>query len=212
MQDIENRELYQATIYIVDDNQDLAKALALILQQAGYEVKRYASAIDFLKTYSSAGLSCLLLDVRMPEMSGDQLQAELITQGINIPIVFISGYSDIPVIVDILKKGAIDFLSKPIAKDDLLQAVSKALQQDMKQRKKAEKNEKILTCAHSLTAREKEIMQLIVQGKLNKTIADKLNISTNTVENHRAKIMRKMQVKTIAELVTICLRCNLIHS
>ena len=127
MQNIDNTILYQTTIYIVDDNEELAKALGLILQQEGYTVKRYTNAKDFLTAYSSKNLSCLLLDVHMPDMSGDELQTELLARKINIPIVFISGYSDVPVIVDTLKKGAIDFLSKPIAKDTLLTAVNKQL-------------------------------------------------------------------------------------
>jgi FixJ family two-component response regulator len=199
-----------ATIFIVDDNEDLNQAIALNLETEGYRVKTFTSAEDFLNHYSQKTFGCLLLDVIMPGMTGDQLQAELIKRDIKIPIIFISGYSDVPVAVEALKNGAVDFLTKPIDQYTLFKTIAKALQQDIERRANEQKNAAIMERAESLTKREKQVMELIVKGKLNKIIADELDISVNTVENHRASLMHKLQAKTIAQLVCICLLNGLV--
>lgn len=200
-----------ATIFIVDDNEELNRAVSLNLTNEGYKTKVFNNAEDFLNAYRPDTLGCLLLDVRMPGMTGDQLQQALIEKNIEIPIIFMSGYSDVPVAVETLKKGALDFLTKPIDNYTLLKSVNYALQEDIKHRKRAEANADTLDRLNSLTKRERQVMELIVEGKLNKIIADKLNISVNTVENHRASMMRKMDVKTIADLVCKCLINNIVH-
>lgn len=200
-----------ATIFIVDDNEELSNALALNLRQAGYQVKTFKHALDFLEKYNPDSIGCLLLDVRMPGMTGDELQKELITRGIETPIIFMSGYSDVPVAVDTLKHGALDFLTKPVDQHTLLKAINYALQTDIQLRHKAEKNADVIKNSASLTKREHQVMELIVKGKLNKIIADELDISINTVENHRSNLMHKMEAKTIADLVCMCLLNNLVE-
>lgn len=200
-----------ATVFIVDDNEELSNALALNLRSEGYQVKTYKHALDFLEQYNPDTLGCLLLDVRMPGMTGDELQKELLNKNISIPIIFMSGYSDVPVAVDTLKHGALDFLTKPIDQYTLVKSINFALQTDIQNRKKAEQNKEVLDNAASLTKREHEVMELIVKGKLNKIIADELNISINTVENHRSNLMHKMNAKTIADLVCMCLLNNLVE-
>jgi FixJ family two-component response regulator len=193
--------IHEATIYIVDDNAELMNALRLNLELEGYKVQNFTSAENFLNNYSTDTLSCLLLDVRMPGMTGDQLQRELLEREIKIPILFMSGYSDVPVVVDALKNGAVDFLTKPVDQQTLQNSISVALKEDIKRRQKEEQNAEVLENYQQLTKRETQILPLIVKGNLNKLIADQLHISVNTVENHRASIMKKMHVKTIADLV-----------
>lgn len=205
-----NNPLHEATIYIVDDNIELMNALRLNLELEGYQVRNFTSAEDFLQHYSTDTLSCLLLDVRMPGMKGDELQSQLLEREIKIPIIFMSGYSDVPIIVDTLKNGAIDFLTKPVDQHTLQNSIVMALQEDIKRRQKESKNAEVLAYYRELTKRETQVLPLIVKGKLNKLIADQLNISVNTVENHRASIMKKMHVKTIADLVCTCLLNGLV--
>lgn len=205
-------EMPSATVFIVDDNNELNNAMKLNLEDEGYHVEAFTSAEKFLERYDPNVFGCLLLDVRMPGMTGDELQNELIKRDIKVPIIFISGYSDVPVAVDTLKKGAVDFLTKPIDQHTLLQAISKALSQDISRRSQEEKNSAVLKRAASLTKREKEVMELVVEGRLNKLIADKLGISINTVENHRANVMKKMGANTIAQLVCTCLLNGLVDT
>lgn len=193
-----------AVVYIVDDNIPLVKALARNIEQAGYTTYCFNNAKEFLNQYKEKFISCLLLDVRMPDISGDTLQQLLIEKNIHIPIIFMSGFSDVPVIVDTLKSGAVDFLTKPVDKEKLLQTIEKAITQDTKQKKDMAQLASIKEHRDSLTARELEVLEHIILGKLNKVIAYDLDISVNTIENHRAKIMKKMQAKTLADLITLC--------
>lgn len=196
-----------ATIYIVDDNKELTEALSLNLQREGYKVVTYNSAKDFLLYYSpnASSCNCLLLDVRMPEMSGDELHKKLLHSKVTIPIIFLSGYSDVPVVVDSLRKGAIDFLTKPVDQHTLLKSIHTAIAIDIKQRKKQKKTEKVITDFKKLSKREHEVVKLLVNGCSNRDIHKELDISINTVENHRSKIMLKMRAKNISELVCLCL-------
>jgi two-component system response regulator TtrR len=199
----------QTTVYMVDDNIPLIKALARNVEQAGFATRCFSQPKEFLNQYKDVGYNCLVLDVRMPEMTGDELQQALIDKNIQVPIIFISGYTDVPVIVDTLKNGAVDFLTKPIEKQRLLETIEKALRQDYANKQSQQANQEIIDCVASLTKRELEIMKLIVEGKLNKLIAYDLNISVNTVENHRAKIMKKMKAQTLAELIHRCKLANI---
>jgi len=198
---INESQKQQATVYIVDDNVPLVKALAKNIEQAGYKTYCFSQPLEFLNQYKNNGYQCLILDVRMPGMTGDELQQTLIRKNIHIPIIFISGFTDVPVIVDTLKNGAVDFLTKPVDKETLLKTIDKALLKDIENKQSKEQNQEVIDCLNNLTAREFEIMQLIVEGKLNKVIAYDLNISINTVENHRAKIMKKMKAQTLADLI-----------
>lgn len=191
----------EATVYMVDDNIPLVKALARNVEQEGYKTRCFSQPKEFLNQYKDIGYNCLVLDVRMPEMTGDELQQALLDNHILIPIIFISGFTDVPVIVGTLKNGAIDFLTKPVEKEKLTLSIEKALLKDYENKQSKKANQDIMDCIESLTARELEIMKLIVEGKLNKVIAYELDISINTVENHRAKIMKKMKAQTLADLI-----------
>lgn len=191
----------KATVYMVDDNIALVKAMARNVEQAGFKTRCFSQPLEFLAQYKEGGYNCLILDVRMPGMTGDALQQTLLEKNIHIPIIFISGFTDVPVIVDTLKKGAMDFLTKPVEKEKLLEVIENALEQDYQNKQSKQNHQQIMDCIQSLSARELEIMKMIIDGKLNKIIAFDLDISINTVENHRAKIMKKMKAQTLADLI-----------
>ena len=191
----------KATVYMVDDNIPLVKAMARNVEQAGFKTRCFSQPQEFLNQFKDVGYNCLILDVRMPGMTGDALQQALIDKHIQIPIVFMSGFADVPVIVDTLKNGALDFLTKPVEKIKLLEVIEKALQKDFENKQSKQDHQEIIDCIQSLSSRELEIMKLVIEGKLNKIIAYDLNISINTVENHRAKIMKKMKAQTLADLI-----------
>lgn len=197
-------------IYIVDDDITLLDSLAFMLFKQGFNIKPYHCASDFLEGYVDRADSCILLDAQMPGMSGGELQAELLARHRDIPIIFISGHCDVSVIVSAIKKGAVDFLLKPLDRGLLLSAISDALAEGRRRREQIAHDDDVMACADSLTKREEEILQLIIGGRLSKTIAEELFISTNTVENHRAKIMKKMKAHSVAELVSLCLSHGLI--
>lgn len=195
----------QSTIFIIENDEAEAKSLAHLITSMGYKIVSYFTlAEEFLKSYQDDP-GCLLLDACMPHISGLELQDILIKQKIKIPIIFTSAYGDIPMAIQAIKKGAIDFLTKPINSHILLEAINHAIKQDFNHREKEKKRNQILKSMKQLTLREIEIMKLIVRGESTKEIAKKLSISTNTVELHRSKIMKKMQVKTINKLVVLIL-------
>ena len=184
-------------IYIVDDDPDLCKALSWLLGSVDLKVETYSSAIDFLKAYQSKWRGCLLIDIRMPLMSGLQLQEKLIELGNLIPIIMISGHGDISMAVRAMKAGAVDFITKPFNDQLLLEQIQKALTFD----KQTESKQSILNRFRDLTSREQQIFAGVVAGKMNKQIAHELNISQKTVELHRAHVMQKMGAKTFADLI-----------
>lgn len=184
-------------IYVIDDDEALCKAIKWLLETANLQVKTFHNAFDFLKEYSANLRGCLLIDVRMPEMSGLQLQEKLVTLGNTMSIIMLSGHGDIPMAVRALKAGAIDFITKPFNDQTLLEQIQNALLIN-----KTKLNvENIYTLYKKLTEREQEIMLKIVAGKMNKAIAYELNISIKTIEVHRANIMQKMGAKTLADLI-----------
>jgi FixJ family two-component response regulator len=190
-----------ATVHVVDDDAGIRKALGRILEAAGYDVKTYASAGEFLLTEKPDGPACLLLDVRMPGPSGLELQEALARRTVPLPVVFLTGHGDIPMTVRALKAGAVDFLTKPVDKHTLLAAIEAALAQDSARR--AERNELAGLRARyeALSPREREVFALVVTGKLNKQIADDIGAAERTVKAHRAKVMEKMQAGSVADLV-----------
>ncbi len=192
----------ESTIYVIDDNEEVAASLCCLVESVGYPAKAYNDAKSFLAAYNSKEAGCLVLDVRMPEISGLELQERLVKKEINIPIIFITSYADVPMAVRAMKKGAEEFLTKPVNSQVLLEAINKAVAKDISNRLSEEKQAIIQAQVNRLTPREREVMHLVVKGNLSKVIAHKLGISPKTVELHRAKIMEKMEVRAVAELVS----------
>jgi len=195
----------QSTIYIVDDDEAVRDSLRWLLEANGYRVKCYAGAEQFLEAYDSEQVGVLIADVRMPGMSGLELQEVLIEREAPLPIVFITGHGDVPMAVSTMKKGAVDFLEKPFNETELRKIVARMLDdavQRVEQARMQKTQEAILA---RLTAREQQVLERIVAGRLNKQIAGDLNISIKTVEAHRANIMEKLEVTTVADLMKIAL-------
>jgi FixJ family two-component response regulator len=190
-----------ATVLVVDDDASVRKALTRLIQSAGLKVKAFASAREFLDQAPPEGLACLVLDVRMPGLNGLDLQAEMTARNLQTPIIFLTGHGDVPLSVKAMKGGALDFLTKPFKDKDLLGVIKEALQKDARlqvaQMEKAEIQGRI----RSLTPREREVLFLVVKGKMNKEIADALGTAERTVKVHRGRVMHKMQVQSVAELV-----------
>lgn len=198
------------TIYVVDDDVSVLKSLRRLLESTGHEVKAFESAREFLEsTLGFDGPACLVLDVMMPEMSGLDLQKELISHEHTMPIIFITALHDIPSSVSAMKKGAVDFLTKPFEERDLLEAIRTALNKDRKKRTEREEIEGIRRRLALLTPREHEILSYVISGWLNKQIAFNLDISERTVKAHRSQIMHKMSADSLAELVRFSERAGI---
>ncbi len=193
------------TIFIVDDDEAVRDSLRWLLEANGYRVQCFASAEDFLSSYDTTQLSVLIADVRMPGMSGLELQEALIARNSPIPIVFITGHGDVPMAVSTMKKGAVDFLEKPFNEADLRAVVVRMMEQASLMADQANAKRTHEEVLSRLTAREQQVLERIVAGRLNKQIAGDLNISIKTVEAHRANIMEKLEVTTVADLMKIAL-------
>ena len=189
------------TVYIVDDDDALRDSLAWLLDSAGYASESFASAEDFLGVYDEAMAGCLLLDVRMPGMSGLELYEELCSRHATLPVVFITGHGDVPMAVAALKRGAADFIEKPFNDEAMLRLVEQCLANEREHRSRRRQDAEVARRFDQLTQREREVLDLIIAGKLNKQIADVLGISIKTVEVHRARVMEKMGAHSLAELV-----------
>lgn len=190
-------------VYIVDDDHAVRDSLSLLMRSVGLASRTFASAADFLEAYDPAKLSCLVADVRMPEISGLELQQELLHRHIEIPIVFITGYGDVPMAVEAMKAGAVDFIQKPFRDQELLDCINTALQQDRDWRNQRQEMLEIRKRLETLTPRETEVLDKVVQGCANKVIAMDLGVSQRTVELHRARVMHKMGARSLAELVRV---------
>lgn len=195
----------QCTIFIVDDDEAVRDSLRWLLEANGYQVKCYASAEAFLNSYDESQLCVLIVDVRMPGMSGLELQEALIARDANIPMVFITGHGDVPMAVSTMKKGAIDFLEKPFNEAELRTIVARMIDIAVEQYQKEQERRQHEEILSRLTAREQQVLERIVAGRLNKQIAGDLDISIKTVEAHRANIMEKLEVTTVADLMKIAL-------
>jgi len=191
----------QAVVYIVDDDTSVLRSLARLLRSAGYRVESFTSGQDLLECQLTTGPACLVLDVRMPGLTGLELQGAVSARPRPLAIVFISGYGDIPMSVRAMKAGAVDFLTKPYSADDLLDAVRRALDRDGREQNERAHTADIERRVSSLTPREEEVFSLVVTGRLNKQIAGKLGISEKTVKVHRARVMEKMHADSVADLV-----------
>jgi two-component system response regulator FixJ len=192
------------SVYIVDDDDAVRGAVRFLIRSVGLAAQVYASAQEFLAAYDRRDPGCLLLDVRMPGMSGLDLQQELNRRGATIPVVFITGHGDVPMAVEAMQQGAFDFLQKPFRDQDLLDRVQRALARDAETRAGCERAE-IRTRLATLTPRETEVMELVTHGKANKVAGAELGVSQRTVEIHRAHVMEKMRAGSLAELVRMVL-------
>jgi FixJ family two-component response regulator len=189
------------TVIVVDDDDAVRNSLRLLLKSAGINSEVAASAREYLGRYDATQGGCLLLDVRMPGMSGLELQQELNMRGATIPVIFITGNGDIPMAVEAMQHGAFDFLQKPFRDQDLLDRVQRALARDMENRARLRHTDRIRERLASLSPREREVLELVTQGKANKMVASDLGVSQRTVEIHRAHVMQKMEASSLAELV-----------
>jgi FixJ family two-component response regulator len=200
---VEGYPAADTVVFVVDDDASLRQALVSLLQSVGLRVEAFGSAADFLKKghLRDAAAACLVLDVRLPGVSGLDFQAELTKAKIQIPIIFISGFGDIPMTVRAMKAGAIEFLTKPFRDQDLLDAVQIALERDRERRSREVSVSKLRTLFDGLTPREQEVIGLVTSGLMNKQIASELGVSEITAKVHRGNIMRKMGARSLPELV-----------
>jgi two-component system response regulator FixJ len=189
------------TVFIVDDDNGVRSSIRVLMKSVGLPATTFASAQEFLKAYNPAQAGCLVLDIRMPGMSGLELQEELNERGAVIPVIFITGHGDVPMAVEAMRHGAFDFLQKPFRDQDLIDRVQQALARDKEVRESLKQHARIRACIASLTPREREVLDLLTQGKANKMMAQDLGLSQRTVEIHRAHVMEKMGARSVAQLV-----------
>ncbi|KII27523.1 chemotaxis protein CheY [Pseudomonas fluorescens] len=199
-------------VFVVDDDASIRDALSSLLRSAGIRVETFASTAEFLQQPKTNGASCLVLDVRLQGNSGLDFQRQLVESNANIPIIFITGHGDIEMSVKAMKAGAVDFLAKPFREQDLLDAVSAALQADVRRREIEQQLSDLHTNYQSLTVREKEVMALAAKGLMNKQIAGQMNLSEITVKIHRAHAMKKMYAKSFADLVRMAQSLGIGHN
>ena len=191
----------QAVVFVIDDDEDLRDGLSNLMRSVGLQVRAFASAMDFLKSSLPDTPSCLVLDVRLPGVSGLDFQSELIRKNIGMPIVFMSAHGDIPMTVRAMKAGAVEFLPKPFHDQSMLDAVHSALEKDRQRRKGIGDTSQLRSSFDSLTHREQQIFAYVASGLMNKQIAAETELSEITVKVHRASVMRKMGAKSLADLV-----------
>lgn len=189
------------TVYIVDDDTGVRSSIRVLMKSVGLPAQTFASAQEFLKAYLPSQAGCLVLDIRMPGMSGLELQEALNERGAVIPVIFITGHGDIPMAVEAMRHGAFDFLQKPFRDQDLIDRIQQALARDKETRQALQEHGRIRACLASLTPREREVLDLLTAGKANKSMAQDLGLSQRTVEIHRAHVMEKMGAKSVAQLV-----------
>ena len=194
----------QETVFVVDVDEAVRRSLARLLRSAGLTVESFASAGEFLARDGYDGVGCIVLDVRMPDLDGMGLQARLADEGDDLPIVFLTGHGDIPLSVRAMKKGAFDFLTKPVDEDVLLTTVRQALRRHQVARVGRFEAEALRARVDTLTPREKEVVRCVIAGARNKQIADHLGIAEHTVKLHRGQVMKKLGVNTVTALVNAC--------
>jgi FixJ family two-component response regulator len=190
----------QSVVFVIDDDTPLRDALKKLFRMVGLQVETFATATDFLDSKLPDVSACLVLDVRLPGISGLEFQVELARAGIKIPIIFMTGHGDIPMTVQAMKAGAFDFLPKPFRDQDMVDAVQRALDRDRARRQAERDNAQLRENFESLTPREREVMALVAEGRMNKQIAAQLGLAEITVKLHRGSLMRKMNARSVAEL------------
>ena len=199
----------QPNVFVVDDDQAMRNSLKWLIESVGMKVETYSTADEFIRNYYPGRAGCLLLDVRMPGMSGLELQEHFLKHQINIPIIIITGHGDVPMAVRAMKSGAVDFIEKPFNDEMLLESIRNALNKDIEQRAAQAERAEIATRLANLTPREHEVMEMVTAGKSNKDIAQSLGVSDKTVEAHRSRVMEKMQADSLADLVKMAVTANI---
>lgn len=191
----------KSTVYVVDDDQAIRHAMELLMRSVGLDYEIFHSGDDFLSSYSKDRAGCLVLDIRMPGLGGLELQEKLNEMGSTLPVIFITGHGDVPMAVEAMQKGAVDFIQKPFRDQELLDRIGEALKTDQELRSAREEKADVQNRIDKLTNRERQVLDLVVTGKPNKVIAYELGVSQRTVEIHRARVMEKMEAKSLADLV-----------
>lgn len=194
------------TAYVVDDDESIRTLWRWLMESNGIAAKTFATAAEFIESYRNGDAGCLVLDLELPGMSGLELQEYLKCRDVEIPIVFVTGHGDVPAAVSALKGGAVDFIQKPFSYKEVLSIIEKAFERDAKNREKRTRQSRIAGRLATLTEREQEVLQRVIEGKPNKIIAAELDVSMKTVEFHRAKVMEKMGVTSVAELVQFAMQ------
>lgn len=197
----------EPTVFVVDDDDAVRKSFQWLVESVGLGIETFDSAQAFLEAYDPARPGCLVLDVRMPGMTGNQLQEKLNAEAVEIPVIMVTGYGDVPTAVHSMKSGAVDFIEKPFNDQTMLERIKLALDRDARMRRDRELRDRAKSCLRSLTPRESEVMDLVTKGRSNKEVARDLGISPKTVEVHRANMMIKMQAQSLAHLVKIADLC-----
>jgi RNA polymerase sigma factor (sigma-70 family) len=192
-------------VMVVDDDAGVRNAMRILLKSVGIDAMVYGSAQEFLGAWQPSQAGCLVLDIRMPGMSGLELQQQLNLRGAVVPVIFMTGHGDIPMAVEAMQHGAFDFLQKPFRDQDLLDRIQRAIARDSERRESLGEHARIEAHLESLTAREREVLDLMVKGKQNKQIAQDLGVSPRTIEIHRSRVMEKMDAHSVAELVRMML-------
>jgi RNA polymerase sigma factor (sigma-70 family) len=196
-------EIPEQTVFIVDDDHGVRDALEILVDSAGFEARSFSSAVEFLERYEPGSPGCLVLDIRMPNMSGLELQDTLAEKAITLPIIFLTGHGNVSMSARAFRSGAIDFLEKPFGEDELIERIHEALRKDRANREDESRRKSAHDRLASLTPREYEVMRLLVAGRSNKEIAEELGLSPRTIETHRGRIMDKTDVESLAELVEL---------
>ena len=195
----------EPTVFVVDDDQAMRTSLQWLIESTGMQVRTFASADSFLAAYYPGRAGCMLLDVRMPGMSGLELQSYMAREGYRLPVIIITGHGDVAMAVRAMKAGAVDFIEKPFHDEDLLRSIRNALELDQRQRVSRATRAEIAARLAELTPREHEVMAMVTEGKSNKEMAAALGVTSKTVEAHRARVMEKMRAESLAELVRMAL-------
>jgi RNA polymerase sigma factor (sigma-70 family) len=190
-----------STVYVVDDDQAIRHAMELLMRSVGMNYEIFHSGDEFLANHTNDRAGCLVLDIRMPGLGGLELQEKLNEMDSTLPIIFITGHGDVPMAVEAMQKGAVDFIQKPFRDQELLDRIGEAIETDQERRSAREEKAEVLGKIEKLTNRERQVLDLVVTGKPNKVIAYELGVSQRTVEIHRARVMEKMRAKSLADLV-----------
>lgn len=200
----------EPTIFVVDDDEAVCHSLSMLVETVGLNAQTYTKAEDFLDAYDPAQAGCLVLDVRMPGMSGLDLQSKLAAKGINIPVIIVTGHGDVPMVVEAMKMGALDFIEKPFRDQILLDNIQKAIKLDAQVRHDQAERADIQAKIDLLSPRQHEVMDLLIGGNSNKTVAYELGISQKTVDFHRSHILKKMGVDSVVELMRLAQKAHLV--